>query len=174
MRLLDLYCGAGGASVGYARAGFDVQGMDILDHPEYPFLLHTGDALRALTDYEWLMKFDVIHASPPCKAFTKNQWSRTMGYNSNHPDLLTPTRELLNEWGGPWIIENVPGAPMRADIILCGSQVGLPKLRRHRLFETNPPLFTLMPPCVHESGFRHHSATRITQGRRTSGRRRWT
>ena len=150
-KILDLYCGAGGCSVGYARAGFEVTGVDIDPHPDYPYEFVQADALEVLADATYLARFDVIHASPPCKAFTKNQWSRTMGYNDNHPDLLTPTREALERWGGPYVIENVPGAPMRADLLLCGSQFGL-NLRRHRLFETNPPLFTLLPPCWHQAG----------------------
>jgi hypothetical protein len=148
MKLLDLFCGAGGASVGYDRAGFTVTGIDNTPHPDYPFEFVQADAMEVLTDTTYLRQFDVIHASPPCKAFTKTGWAVKYGYNGNHADLLTPARQALQEWGGPWIIENVPGAPMRADFMLCGSQFALP-LRRHRLFETEPQLFTLMPPCDH-------------------------
>jgi DNA (cytosine-5)-methyltransferase 1 len=146
-RLLDLFCGAGGAATGYARAGFDVVGVDIAPQPRYPFTFHQGDAMTWPLD-----GFAAIHASPPCKHFTKTGWSYHFGYHDNHPDLLTPTRERLMMSGVPyWVIENVPGAPMRPDFILCGSQFGL-NLRRHRWFEISPPMFDLVPPCGHRVG----------------------
>lgn len=171
MRLLDLYCGAGGASVGYARAGFDVQGMDILDHPEYPFLLHTGDALRALTDYEWLTQFDVIHASPPCQAFTSaRHLSKAQGNRTNTLDLLTPTKELLRAWGGTYVIENVPGAPMTNPALMCGSAFGL-GVRRHRYFDS--PLLLMNSGCRHAEqgrpvGVYHVIGDDIPHGGRTA------
>ncbi len=127
-RIADLFCGAGGAAVGYARAGFEVVGVDINPQPRYPFEFHQADAL----DYP-LDGFDVIHASPPCQAFTEAATSR----KGDHPDLLTPTRVRLRTTGRPYVIENVPNAPMPAAIVLCGSAFGLP-LIRHRLFEVEP------------------------------------
>lgn len=137
--------------MGYHRAGFQVTGVDIEPHLDYPFTFIQADALEILDDLHYLNEYDVIHASPPCKAFTKNGWSKKFDYNSRHEDLLTPTRQALKAWGGTWVIENVPGAPMRADLLLCGSHFGL-NLRRHRLFETNPPLYDLLPPCQHKPG----------------------
>ena len=155
-RLLDLFCGAGGAAMGYHRAGFEVVGVDIKPQPRYPFEFRQMDALDAL----WLVRhddgthrwsrFDVIHASPPCQAFTRAQNARQQAHL--HPDLLTPTRELLEATGLPWVIENVPGAPMRADLILCGTNFGLEasgfEVRRHRWFESNVELGLAMP-CSH-------------------------
>lgn len=148
MRLLDLFCGAGGCSVGYHRSGFTVEGVDIDPHPDYPYTFTQADAMEVLTDTAYLRTFDVIHASPPCKAFTRTGWAIKNNYHANHLDLLTPTRALLGEAGVPYVLENVPGAPLRADFLLCGSMFGLP-LRRHRLFETNPALFVMHHPCDH-------------------------
>jgi DNA (cytosine-5)-methyltransferase 1 len=143
-RLLDLFCGAGGAAVGYHRAGFEVVGVDVAPQPRYPFEFHQADAMTFPLD-----GFDVIHASPPCQAFTS---LRAMHNARPHADLLTPTRGRLVGWGGPYVIENVPGAPVRDPIMLCGSMFGLgvedAELRRHRLFEVNPPLL-LTPRCQH-------------------------
>jgi hypothetical protein len=145
-RLLDLFCGAGGCSMGYHRAGFEVVGVDINPQPRYPFEFHQADAMT----YP-LEGFDVIHASPPCKAHTKTGWAIYFGYRGNHADLLTPTRERLVSQEALWVIENVPGSPMRPDVVLCGSQFGL-NLRRHRWFEASFPIFTLLTPCSHKGG----------------------
>lgn len=143
-RLLDLMCGAGGAAVGYHRAGFDVVGVDTEPQPHYPFEFHQADALTFP-----LEGFDAIHASPVCKAHTKTGWAYHFGYHDRHADLLTPTRERLEQTTSPWVIENVPGAPMRVDMMLCGSQFGL-RVRRHRWFEFgNWSTFALMTPCAH-------------------------
>jgi DNA (cytosine-5)-methyltransferase 1 len=161
-RLLDLFCGAGGCSVGYARAGFEVVGVDIAPQPNYPFRFLQVDALAWLEDVlmcqrtglkertGFPVQYDAIHASPPCQAFSAAQSIR----GREHPDLLTPTRDLLNATWLPWVIENVPGAPMRKDLILCGSMFGLEYrgfgLRRHRWFEfADPSLAPLVSPCWH-------------------------
>jgi DNA (cytosine-5)-methyltransferase 1 len=136
-RLLDLFCGAGGAAMGYHRAGFDVVGVDHKPQPNYPFEFCRDD-FRSLS-LDWLRTFDAIHASPPCQAFIRGGLQGdTLG------DLLAPTRTLLESSWLPWVIENVPGAPMRPDAILCGSMFGL-SCRRHRWFEFSwhEPLMTL-------------------------------
>ena len=147
MRLLDLFSGAGGAAVGYSRAGFDVVGVDIKPQKNYPFEFHCADAFAFLEKHGH--EFDVIHASPPCQAFSA---ARTFN-NNVHPDLLTPMRTALDALARPWIIENVPNAPMRVDILLCGSQFGLKTQRggliRHRWFELSHAPFSLLPPCQH-------------------------
>lgn len=140
-RLLDLFCGAGGAAMGYHRAGFDVVGVDINPQPRYPFLFHQGDALELPTEY--LVEFDAIHASPPCQAHSTLRHSPGA---ADYPDLVEATRALLGASGRPYVIENVVGAPLINPITLCGSMVGLEagefQLRRHRLFESNHVLFT--------------------------------
>jgi DNA (cytosine-5)-methyltransferase 1 len=83
--------------------------------------------------------FDAIHASPPCQAFATAACDR----KGDHLDLLTPTRERLRAHGAPYVIENVPNAPMPSAVVLCGSAFGLP-LIRHRLFEVVP--FMMIPP----------------------------
>lgn len=148
-RLLDLFCGAGGAAMGYHRAGFDVVGVDIHTQPRYPFEFHQADALLwPLDQEEWPIRFDAVHASPPCQAHTA---LRTMPTAKKHPNLIPATRRLLKEIGLPYVIENVPGAPLRKPGILCGTMFGLGVadgyLRRHRLFETNWPLSC--PTCAH-------------------------
>lgn len=131
--ILDLFCGAGGAGYGYHLAGFDVVGVDIDRQPRYPFEFHQGDALKFLLEHH--CEFDVIHASPPCQAFTNAQ--RIMG--NSHPDFITATRNALELIRKPWIIENVPGAPLRGPAELCGAMFGLGTYR-HRLFETSFPV----------------------------------
>ena len=144
VRLLDLFCGAGGAAVGYSRAGFDVVGVDNRPQPRYPFEFWQADALEYLRDVlaNWgsVVGVDAIHASPPCQ-----RWSSKTRKPEKHPDLITPLRPLLEQTGLPWVIENVPDAPLDGPI-LCGSSFGL-GVRRHRRFETNFPL--LVPGCAH-------------------------
>jgi DNA (cytosine-5)-methyltransferase 1 len=137
-RLLDLFCGAGGAAMGYSRAGFEVVGVDIDEQPNFPFEFHRADALTFPLD-----GFDAIHASPPCPVHSSlNGWSG----DSTSPDLIPQTRELLRRSGLPYVIENVPGAPLEQPVMLCGQALGL-KVRRHRLFEASFAL--LVPPCYH-------------------------
>lgn len=150
MRVLDLFCGAGGASMGYYRAGFEVVGVDIKPQPRYPFLFYQADALEFLArnGKEVLRTFDLIHASPPCQAFTiAGNLARAQGKQASRIDLLTPIRPLLERSHMPYVIENVKGAPLRDPVVLCGSTFGL-KVRRHRLFESNLPLYAL-GPCKH-------------------------
>jgi DNA (cytosine-5)-methyltransferase 1 len=138
-------------AMGLHRAGFKVVGVDIVSQPNYPFEFIKDDALDVIgvmARYHDRAGFDVIHASPPCQAYSVlTQPHRNAG--KEYPDLIGPTRELLQQTGLPWVIENVPGAPMRKDVELCGSQFGL-KVRRHRWFEFSDPPFELMPPCVHD------------------------
>jgi DNA (cytosine-5)-methyltransferase 1 len=129
-KLLDLFCCAGGAGMGYHRAGFNVTGVDIMPQPRYPFEFVQADALGFVAEHGH--QYDVIHASPPCQAYTKAQ--RIMA--NDHVDLIEPTRALLVASGKPWVIENVEGAPLHNPVLLCGSMVGIDTYR-HRLFESN-------------------------------------
>jgi len=142
-RLLDLFCGAGGAAMGYHQAGFDVVGVDIKPQPHYPFEFHQADAL----EFPWMLNLDqfgAIHASPPCQRYSRGTVDKL-----RHPDLLPPIRERLQDQPVPWVIENVPAAPMRADYRLCGCMFDLPGLRRERWFETSWDGFDLRSPCHH-------------------------
>jgi len=141
--LLDLYCGAGGAAMGYSRAGFDVIGVDKESQPNYPFEFVQDDALDYLRDY---MDCDAFHASPPCQ---DHSTLRSVSGTHGTGHLLAATRELLQQIGLPWVIENVPGAPMRTDYRLCGCMFGLPGLRRERWFETSWHAFDFRSPCSH-------------------------
>ena len=131
-RLLDLFCGAGGCSRGYADAGFDVTGVDLAPQPHYPYAFIQADALTFPLD-----GFDVIHASPPCQAYTL---AKTLPGYREHPALVPAVRQRLIASGLLWVMENVPGAPMLNPLILCGGMFGL-KVRRHRLFDSNLLLF---------------------------------
>jgi DNA (cytosine-5)-methyltransferase 1 len=138
-RLLDLFCGGGGASAGYHAAGFDVTGVDIEPQPYYPFDFIEGNAMTVD-----LSGYDVVAASPPCQ-----RWSiaTPTGRRGEHPDLLAPIRDRLIARGGPYVIENVPGAPLRSPVIVCGETLRL-GVRRHRLFESNVPI--VGTPCLHD------------------------
>lgn len=132
-RLLDLFCGAGGAAVGYHRAGFDVIGVDIKPQPRYPFEFVQADAIAFALDIDW-SRIQAVHASPPCQAYT------TLGALHPHityPDLIAATRGVLTDSGRPWVIENVMTAPLEKahSITLCGGMFGL-RTYRHRRFES--------------------------------------
>lgn len=141
-RLLDLYCGVGGAAMGYHRAGFDVVGVDHEPQPNYPFEFRKADAIEFLAAHG--REFDAIHASPPCQthsALTKG--NRKRGWHDAHADLIPITRALLHHVRRPSVIENVQGSHLRRDLTLCGEMFGLAVIR-HRYFELggwamNPP-----------------------------------
>jgi DNA (cytosine-5)-methyltransferase 1 len=134
-RLLDLCCGAGGCSVGYARAGFEVVGVDLEPQPDYPFEFHQADALAFP-----LAGFDAVVVSPPCPGYSQAT-SFHRGARARHPLLIGAFRERLQASGLPYVIENVERARafMRSPILLCGEMFGL-RTYRHRLFESNFPL----------------------------------
>jgi len=157
--LLDLFCGAGGATKGYQNAGFFVVGVDIKPQPHYcgdAFIL--GDALEIMRNLlmgvpvqdisgkKWhLTDFSAIHASPPCQAYTTLRAIWGKGY----PELITETRDLLKMSDKLYTIENVPGAPLENALMLCGTMFGM-RIIRHRLFETNPPIYFPPAPCCHD------------------------
>lgn len=177
MKLLDLFCGAGGCSVGYHQAGFEVVGVDIAPQPHYPFEFHQADALEFIAAHGH--EFDVIHASPPCQAYTGMRKINLARYGRvpEHPDLVAPTRLALQATGRHYVIENVRGAPLHTQIILCGSMFGLPRLSRHRHFECSillpaPPTCTCRQndinigvygyvPDGRRVSYRHHRLSRI-------------
>lgn len=146
MRALDLFCCAGGTTKGLQKAGFQVTGIDNKPQPRY-----CGDAFiqaDALEPPVRLSDFDFIWASPPCQAHTA---LKTMHNAKRHENLIPQTRALLEASGRPWVMENVPGAPMERSLMLCGTMFGLgvddAELRRHRVFECS--FFMLQPECSH-------------------------
>ncbi len=147
IRLLDLFCGAGGAAMGYHRAfeaaglEHEIVGVDNRPQPRYPFEFVLADAMTFP-----LAGFDAIHASPPCQAFSVATLFHP-GRRDQHPDLLTETRERLKAAGVPYAIENVPGAPLVNALMLCGTMFPGLKVYRHRLFECEPPIY--FPPSWH-------------------------
>ena len=147
--LIDLCSGAGACAVGYHRAGFDVVGVDVVAQPRYPYAFVQGDALGVMDrllaggDVEGYRLGDVaaVAASPPCQAWAQATLSQRRA-GKVYPDLLTPMRPRLEASGLLWVIENVPGAPLRPDYKLCGCMFGLElpgvgQLRRERWFETS-------------------------------------
>lgn len=143
--LIDLFCGAGGASRGYQEAGFYVIGVDINAQPNYvgdEFI--QADAVEFLErlvsggTWEWIGLGIVaaVHASPPCQAYCAAATTRK---RNDHPELLEPIRKLLRMLNKPWVLENVPTAPMPDSFILCGSTFNLPIIR-HRRFEVEPKM----------------------------------
>lgn len=141
-----MFCGAGGAGMGYHRAGFDVIGVDISPQPNYPFFFVQMDALEMLLGS--FTKFDAFHASPPCQAHS----ALGKGTNDNsdeYPDYLEVTRAVLKATGKPYVIENVQSAPMENPITLCGEMFGL-RVIRHRLFESN--ILLMQPEHIKHRG----------------------
>lgn len=133
-RILDAFCGLGGATKGYQDAGAFVIGVDIKPQPDY-----CGDEFIQADAIRWMIKnrrkFDAVHASPPCQAHSLlTKGNRAKGLFDNHQDLIPATRRALERTEKPWVMENVPHAPMRADLELCGLMFGL-NLFRHRIFE---------------------------------------
>ncbi|MFE6959915.1 DNA methylase [Streptomyces sp. NPDC057696] len=162
-RLLDLFCCAGGAGMGYLRAGFAVDGCDIADRPSYPFPFHRGDALQHLAHLiatGEIHQYVFVHASPPCQdkcALTVGT-NRSRGWGSTHEDLVAPTRELLEKTGLPYVIEQPNGrARIRKDLTLCGEMYGLGVIR-HRNFELGgwtAPQPVHVPHRGRVRGYRH-------------------
>lgn len=144
-RLLDLYCGPGGACAGYMQAGFAVTGVDRTPQPRYPGTFVQADALEYLAQHGG--DYAAISASPPCQHYANV--TRWQGKQDDHPDLLPATIAMLQQIGIPWIVENVPEAPLRQDVLLCGSMFGL-RIKRHRVFMVSWPLYSLLPDCQHE------------------------
>ena len=136
-RLLDLFCGAGGASEGYRRAGFQVVGVDVV-----PQTNHQGGHFKAADamslPLEWMRSFDAVHASPPCQSYSV--LAKRTGKGGEWPRLIEPVRALLDEVGRPYVIENVVGAPLLEPVVLCGTMFPGLRVIRHRLFETSFPL----------------------------------
>ena len=181
--LLDLFCGAGGAAMGYHRAGFRVTSVDLKKRPNYPFNFIQGDAIEYLKQHGW--KYQVIHGSPPCQGYsahTKDN-SQFVGYSKGkqEPKLIYAMRENIPD-GVTYVIENVMGAKdeLVNPIMLCGSMFGLP-ISRHRLFESNELI--MVPPhpkCngiakryseLHGIDYRDMSVT--GKGRRAGTSQRW-
>jgi DNA (cytosine-5)-methyltransferase 1 len=158
-RLLDLFCGAGGCSVGYHRAGFDVTGVDISPQPRYPFEFVQADAMTFPLD-----GFNAIHASPPCHDHTP---LAALSGTDDTGWMLPDTRKRLTAWGGPWIIENVEGAPMRPDLKLCGCMFKL-RVDRVRWFELSDH-FGLVMAIEH----RKHKTRTATKNRRALWEQGW-
>jgi DNA (cytosine-5)-methyltransferase 1 len=152
MKLLDLFCGAGGAAMGYHQAGFEVVGVDIRPQPHYPFEFHQAEALIYLSEH-W-SDYDAYHTSPPCLASA----TLTKGTNGTiHPDLIGPTRQMLRQTGKPYVIENVGSAELRWHLMLCGEMFGLAVLR-HRFFECGgftPAQPVHLPHRGRVQGWRH-------------------
>lgn len=140
-KLLDLFAGAGGAAMGYHRAGFEVVGVDIEHQPNYPFTFVQADAMTFPLD-----GFDAIHASPPCQGYANVTLWR--GSQSDHPRMIEPVQQRLRAAGVPYIIENVRQIYLHEPVMLCGTQFDLP-IRRHRYFETSFPVQWFMSPCQH-------------------------
>lgn len=128
LRMLDAYCCQGGSAAGYSTEFDHITGVDIDRQPKYPYTFVRGDAIQYIN--EWGVTFDAIHASPPCQYYS-NTWQLNC---YDHPDLIEPTRKALQKTGKPYVIENVPGAPLKNPVELCGCMFGI-RTYRPRLFE---------------------------------------
>lgn len=147
-KVLDLFCAGGGSGMGLHLAWpeAEIVGIDINKQSNYPFSFIQGDALTVPLD-----GYDFLWASPPCQSYTRKSanWGRKRTYFYDHPDLIAPIRLRLIESGIPYVIENVVGAPLREDLMLCGSMFGL-RIRKHRIFESNQSLHAPNVKCNHE------------------------
>jgi DNA (cytosine-5)-methyltransferase 1 len=189
-RLLDLFSGGGGAADGYSSAGWKATGVDIDPQPHYPYTFIQVDALAMLSGFFADMigeSFDAIHASPPCQPYSKGVTSRSSKWNDtrgkDEPALIEPLRQLLQETGKPYVIENVVGAPLRHPILLCGSMFGL-HIPRHRLFEVYPRIPDYLvprhPDCrgiakryAAERGWEYRDMSVTGKGRHAGTSERW-
>ena len=186
MKLLDLFCGGGGCSVGYANAGFEVEGVDLnKNHKKYyPFKFHNADAIEFLLDN--INNYDIVHASPPCQGYSNHVTSKDSKHvptrGKNEPRLIEPLREIFQAAEIPYIIENVIGAKeyLINPIQLCGTMFNLP-IRRHRLFESS---FNLIEPehpkCTgvakkfaEEKGWEYRDMSVTGKGRGAGIKDRW-
>jgi hypothetical protein len=184
MKLLDLFCGAGGAAMGYHRAGFEVVGVDIQPQPNYPFEFHQADALLYLKEHGH--EYDIIHTSPPCQAYSKavtsrsSKWVPTLG--KDEPRLIASVRRLIPN-GKIYVIENVTGAydELNDPAMLCGTMFGL-HISRRRLFESNTPLWPVPdhPNCrgiaksyAIKQGWEYRDMSVTGKGRHSGTSDRW-
>jgi DNA (cytosine-5)-methyltransferase 1 len=167
-RALDLFCGGGGAGMGLHNAGYEVTGIDIVHQPDYPFTFIIGDASHPPVRLE---RFDFIWASPPCQKYSTANTSF-----KEYFEYIPVIRELLGGSGVPYCIENVPNAPIRRDLLLCGRMFGLNTIR-HRNFEINgfrveqprhPPHFSqhnnYVCVCGHQTPPKTNREYRIKRG----------
>lgn len=164
MRLLDLFCGAGGVACGYVRAGFEVHGVDHKPQPRY--LMSGASSFVQADALDYLRRhgheYDVIHASPPCQKYSI---AKNIGSGKDHPDLVSETRRLLAATGRHYVIENVVGAPLLSPALVCGLALGL-NVKRHRLFESDIFLFGTSCPVGHRGNFVSEFGHGSTQRRR--------
>lgn len=151
-KLLDLYCGAGGASMGYHHAGFEVTGVDAIAQPNYPFEFIHSNVFDL--SYGFYDEFDFIHASPPCQGYLS---LNRKDHNNKYPLLIGPTRTLLFESGKPFVIENVLVNPLNHPLMLCGTMFDLGVIR-HRYFETNYEPAPYAPKVCHHVGKAYEGA----------------
>ena len=143
-RMLDLFCSAGGASMGYHLAGFDVVGVDVEPQPNYPFEFVQADALAYFDEHA--DEYDAAAGSPPCQSYSAMSGCRP-GLAAKYPAMVDAVRAMFTAWGRPWVIENVAGAGVASQpdllgangLLLCGAMFGR-ALYRHRYFESSVPL----------------------------------
>jgi hypothetical protein len=185
--VLDLFCGAGGAAMGYARAGFKVIGVDLAPQPNYPFQFHQMDALDFIYDNLYWVQPSLVHASPPCQGYSphvtsaSSQWVPTAG--KDEPRLISAVRDALLYTNTPFVIENVMGA--RDELVdpvqLCGTMFGL-DIPRHRLFETvgfkppapeHPKCRGVAKAAALRRGWDYRDMTVTGKGRRAGTSDRW-
>jgi len=182
MIVLDLFSGAGGSAMGYHRAGFKVVGVDNVPQPDYPFTFVLADVMQQ--EPEWWARFDLVHASPPCQPYSKavtsasSPWNDTLG--KDEPALIPQLRDMLKASGVPYVIENVPSAPLDG-ITLCGSMFNL-DIPRHRIFESSleivpkdhPKHVGMAKRAAERRGWDYRDMTVTGKGRRAGTSERWS